>query len=303
MVRVPISGVLVTALVTLAMLYSSQSEIVAQVSEREVTLALGHADIGPRIVNGGWTLQVRQDIDGQSVWRDIDEVEFAIGEPGSLVVPESEQFSFLGPPGTRIWVFPQVQQQGVLWPGWNSQDPSVTNSIDGNINWSLKSAEGTGDFFLFLSGSFGEPELLFGSIQSAPRSVNFELDTHAHGNWAFTEPGIYLLEMEMSATSLSGERLSDSGILRVEVGDTDDPQVLPSPTVEPTTTPTPFNTLAVSTATSTASAPSSPEPDDPEPASKGSATLIVASVGGVLLAGLLVFVAIRMRRRRGGRAT
>lgn len=285
------------------MLSLSRSEALAQVSEPEVTLASGHADIGPRIINGEWTLQAREDIDGQSVWRDIDDVEFLIGDSGSLIVPEDEQFSFLGPPGTNIWVFPQVQQQGVLWPGWNSQDPSVIDVIDGSITWSLKSAEGRGDIFLFLSGSFGEPELLFGSTPDSPRSVNFELDTHAHGNWAFTALGIYLLEMEMSATSLSGEPLSDSGILRVVVGDTDDPQIVPDLTVEPAATPTTVNTPVVATATSTARDPSSPEPDDSEPASTGSATLIVASVGGVLLAGLLAFVAIRMRRRSGGRAT
>ncbi|XKK38822.1 TIGR03769 domain-containing protein [Nocardiopsis sp. ARC36] len=43
------------------------------------------------------------------------------------------------------------------------------------------------------------------------------LGTHAHGNWAFSATGSYELDLEMSATSAGGERVSDTGTLQVTV--------------------------------------------------------------------------------------
>ncbi|MFD0852687.1 TIGR03773 family transporter-associated surface protein, partial [Actinomadura adrarensis] len=178
----------------------------------------GHVDIGPRFVNGKWTVQVRDDTTRPPVWRDTEDVVMHVVDAAKTQVPGGQQFSFLGSPGSPVWVLPQVQQPGVLWPGWNTQDPQVAAVVNREVTWRLRKATGPGRFVLFVNGEFGAPQVIFDGSRQQVQQTGIDLNTHAHGNWAFTAPGTYLLDIEMNARTAEGQQLGDRRLLRVFVG-------------------------------------------------------------------------------------
>jgi putative ABC transporter-associated repeat protein len=192
-----------------------------QAGER-VVIAEGHIDaVAPRIVDGLWTVQIRDATGASDIWRDPGDVVLHVVEAARLIVPSDPSYRFLGAAGADVWVMPQIQKQGILWPGWNTQDSSVLNEIRGGVTWTLRSVDGPGEFALFVSGSFGESTVLFSSGQSLPQKLEIPPNTHAHANWAFTSPGTYRLAIELSATSTGGQALSDFKTLTIAVGNVD----------------------------------------------------------------------------------
>ncbi|XKK38825.1 choice-of-anchor M domain-containing protein [Nocardiopsis sp. ARC36] len=153
------------------------------------------------------------------MWRDLSDVVLQVVDTATVEVPDDERFAFLGSPGDEVWMLPQVQQDGVLWPGWNTQDPEVASAVDREVTWTLHGVEGPGDFTLFLNTDFGDPQTVFDGDGDMPQETGVDVGTHAHGNWAFTSPGTYLLEIEMSATTLDGTQVGDRGRLAVHAGE------------------------------------------------------------------------------------
>jgi putative ABC transporter-associated repeat protein len=183
-----------------------------------VVLTAGHADLGPRLLDGAWRIQARDDTVRPPAWRSLDDVVVHAVDATRTTVPASPQFSFLGPAGRDVWVLPQVQRPDAVWLGWNTQDPSVATTIRREMTWRVHQVTGPGRFALFLNGNFGAPEVVFDSGKPLPQDSGVEANTHVHGNWVFTAPGAYRIDLEMAATSQSGERLSGRGSLRVFVG-------------------------------------------------------------------------------------
>jgi surface-anchored protein len=196
-------------------------------ADEQVVIADGHVDIGPRFVDDVWTIQVKDDTVSPFVWRDLHDVVLHAVDDSAIEVPEG-QFDFLGEPGDTVWLLPQTQVSGILWPGWNTEDSSVVEQISGDTTWRLHSVDGPGEFALFLSGSFGQAEVLFSTQDGLPEEMSVPLRTHAHGNWAFTEPGVYHLELEVAATTTGGEQMSDTRTLAFAVGDVDPSTAFPS---------------------------------------------------------------------------
>ncbi|MEU0922752.1 TIGR03773 family transporter-associated surface protein [Streptomyces malaysiensis] len=202
-------------------------------------IADGHVDIGPRFDHGRWTVQIRDDTTNPATWRETADVVLHVKDTAKIEVPESKEFGFLGTPGDPVWLLPQVQQAGVLWPGWNSQEPEVAASVDREVNWRLTSVKGPGDFVLFLNGSFGTPKILFDGRKELPQETGIEVNSHVHGNWAFTEPGTYLLDVRMSAKTKDGKSHRSERTLRFSVGPQDPRRafVAKSPAEKRTTPP------------------------------------------------------------------
>lgn len=185
----------------------------------------GHVDMGPRMVNGTWQVQLRDDTSSPPTWRELDDVILHATDDAKITVPAGDTYRFLGAAGDPIWVLPQVQRAGVVWPGWNSQDPSVVDGISGPITWTVRSVEGPGTFTLFLNDAFGAPTTIFDGTRRYPQSTAIEPNTHAHGNWTFSKPGVYRLVVEMKATAKDGSALTDTQTLALAVGDADPRQV------------------------------------------------------------------------------
>jgi surface-anchored protein len=181
----------------------------------------GHVDIGPRFVDGAWTAQLRDDRDAESVWRDLEDVVLQVPDAALFPIPEGD-FGFLGETGQEIYMLPQVQASGIVWPGWNTQDPSVIDGVPGAVEWNLTGVDGPGEFTIFLTGTFGGAEVLFNSAEALPQTVSIPRNTHAHGNWTFSEPGVYRLTVEFTATTGDGETVQDTADIQLAVGDAAD---------------------------------------------------------------------------------
>ncbi|MGI5215287.1 choice-of-anchor M domain-containing protein [Plantactinospora sp. CA-290183] len=185
------------------------------------TLTTGHVDIGPRYVDNQWTLLIHDGTQAQPVWRSPDETVLRVSDAASQAVPEDPAYAFLGvDAGKRVHVVPQVQNQDVVWLGWNTQDPRVMRTIDRGVTLHLLGVRGPGTLTTFLqSGNFAPPQVLWRSAEPAAKPFWVEVNTHTHANWVFTEPGVYLVTIQVSADLVSGEKVSATRTLRFAVGD------------------------------------------------------------------------------------
>ncbi|MDR1187889.1 MAG: choice-of-anchor M domain-containing protein [Bifidobacteriaceae bacterium] len=189
------------------------------------TLASGHVDMGPKLIDGQWTFLIhddaaKADASATSVWRSPDETVLHVTDQAIMTVPDDPAYDFLGAAaGESVWVVPQTQNPDVVWLGWNTQDPSVLAMIDRGMTLSLTGTEGPGVVTVYLqSGSFGEPELAFDSRVDGPQPVWVDVNTHTHANWVFTAPGVYLMRLTAQAGLIDGSEVTDTQVVRFAVG-------------------------------------------------------------------------------------
>lgn len=193
-------------------------------ADDRAVLEVGHADLGPRFVDGVWRLLVHDDTAGSSVWRQPDRTVVWVRDAGRVDVPGDGSYGFLGAePGSSVYLIPQVQLPEVIWLGWNTQDPEVMDRIERGVSLTLVGHEGPGRLTVYLQGgNFAEPDVLWSSAATEPSPIWVETNTHTHANWVFTEPGVHLLAIRADATLLGGEQVSDTAVVRVAVGDSTD---------------------------------------------------------------------------------
>ncbi len=186
----------------------------------QVVIADGHVDLGPRFVDGKWTIQLRDDTGDPVVWRPLENVVVQATDLAQVAVPADPAYTFLGKAGQKVWVIPQVQRAGVVWPGWNTQDAEVAAQVDREVTWSLNGVEGPGAFTLFLNSDFGKPAPVFDSRKPFPQETGIDVNTHVHGNWTFDTEGTYLLDISMTAHLTNGTTVTDRRPLRLYAGST-----------------------------------------------------------------------------------
>ena len=155
------------------------------------------------------------------VWRSLDEVIYRGSDKAILEVPNDPRYSFVGAPaGSKVYVIPQTETKGVIWPGWNTQDPQLVSKLNRGVNLTLEQVSGPGTFSLYLeNGNFSAPQVLWSSTKSEPQKLWVEKNTHTHANWVFTAPGEYLLKVTASAELSDGSTVSDTRYLKFAVGD------------------------------------------------------------------------------------
>lgn len=193
----------------------------------QAVLSKGHVDIGPRFVDGEWTLMVHDNSNGTAdpVWRHLDETVFQVSDKAVLTVPEDPAYSFIGTPGTSVYVVPQVQNPDVAWVGWNTQDPEVMDTIDAGVTLTLTGVDGPGELFVYLqAGNFGDADVLWDSTKDERQELWVDVNTHTHANWVFTKPGVYLVQAEVTADLVDGRTVTDTAVIRFAIGDTTDVQ-------------------------------------------------------------------------------
>lgn len=119
-------------------------------------------------------------------------------------VPASPAYAFLGPAGSDVWILPQTQRAGVLWPGWDTNDVPAGVLQNDRVTLRLLSASGPGSFALYTVNSFGTPSVVLDTADGVPDSFLVNRGVHAHANWAFRAAGTYTLVFEVAGTDTTG---------------------------------------------------------------------------------------------------
>lgn len=257
----------------------------AQPGEDRRVIADGHVDMGPRFVDGKWTVQIKDDTTSPPSWRDLSDVVLQVADASKTQVPADPAYSFLGTAGSSVWVLPQVQRPGVLWPGWNTQDPQVASTVNREVTWKVHGVRGPGSFVLFLTGNFGAPQAIFDTGKAFPQETGVEINSHVHGNWTFSAAGTYLLDVEMSGSTNDGKALTDRRTLRIHVGDSQ-PEAA-------------FDVATPTNATATTVTPTTTATQETTQESNTQPWWLIGAAIVILLAGI-AWIAVRRRGRTGG---
>jgi surface-anchored protein len=174
-----------------------------------VAYTSGHADIGIRYEMGAFEPYLQFEhavINGIEITSGdfrADGVEIIVPFDTYLILPT--EAPFLGSlAGASVWLLPAGNTPGVPFLGWSTEqlDPS---EWAGNLTFSLvmaTSGSGTGNFAAWQFDSFGSvSSLAMSSAQPASAiGLNMAADTHDHYNLAFTEPGLWQVDLRISGT-------------------------------------------------------------------------------------------------------
>ncbi|VEI13305.1 choice-of-anchor M domain-containing protein [Trueperella bialowiezensis] len=190
-----------------------------------VEISAGHIDLGPKFIDGTFTLMARDDTAIEPVWRQLDDVVFRVSDAAKLELPKDDpDYDFINADG-EVWVVPQSEIRNVVWLGWSTQDPELIEKIEGGVSLVYGGHEGDGDMHVFVqAGNFTGPQQLWNSTTEAAQPIHVEANSHAHSNWVFTKPGIHLMRLTAQAKLADGTTVEDTRILRFAVGDAADAQ-------------------------------------------------------------------------------
>jgi putative ABC transporter-associated repeat protein len=196
------------------------------VSTRTV-LDEGHIDFASRVVDGRLQIHVKDGtVSGRTTWREPSSVILHVKSAARNTLPDGEEFAFLGKGGDPVWLLDQVQQEGLLWPGW-STDNIAAGALKGGVRFALTDVQGPGAYALYTYDAMSGANVLFNSKDGVPDAFDVAANTHAHGGWAFTEEGTYRLTFRMSGQLADGTAVSDTETVAFVVGDEDPTQVKP----------------------------------------------------------------------------
>ncbi|MCP2377304.1 choice-of-anchor M domain-containing protein [Cutibacterium modestum] len=254
----------------------------------------GHVDVGPRIVDGKFTLMARDDTANPPVWRSTDDAVLRVVDASRIDVPNDETYSFLGDMrGTKAYVIPQTQNQQVVWLGWNTQAAEIVKNFPRGADLVFTGHEGPGQAHMFIENGFDAPTPLYDSTKSGEQLVHMETNTHVHANWVFSDPGAQTISVAVRGTDAEGTKHSYSTTLRFVVGDkgsADEARAMGA-------SATPDFSASVEASASSSSAASAPEKVSSSPAATHSAAdsgngttwgTIVAVLAGVVIIGFIV---------------
>ena len=184
-------------------------------------ISSGHVDMGPRFTDGKFQLMIHDDHAAKPIWRSVDDVLYRGSDAALRQVPDDDRYSFVGAqPGEQVYVIPQTETKGVVWPGWTTQDPGLVQKTPRGVTLTLEQVQGPGQFTLYLeNGNFSKPQVLWDSSKHEPQDIWVEKNTHTHANWVFTKPGAYLLKVTARAELADGSVVSDTRYMKFAIGD------------------------------------------------------------------------------------
>ena len=247
-----------------------------------VTIDRGHVDVGPVISDGGATMALVDDSRThatQTVLRDPESVRLSVpdhaehvrgdvsaaevrkaGLSGRPVFPD-HAYDFLGAKGTPVWVLPQNQTDGLVWPGFSTERMPTEDYPDGvNLTLTPISAPDKGAWWAFTAGLSNDVTML-GSSEKPHEIVN-KAPAHIHNNWVFTKPGTYVIGVSASGKNASGRFSVTQKKVTFVVGD-EVATALPTPGGDAATPGRPAEPTPPSASGPTASTHPSPEASTP----------------------------------------
>lgn len=176
----------------------------------------GHLDFGPVLTGNGLTPAIKDDRRQPPTWKHPGGMIIELDSHARRALPGG--LGWIGPAGSTVYMVPGVQAAGVPWLGWNTQHGSVLGNVDTDARMTLMSVRGPGRLAVFTSGSFGSAvgQRIFDTM-GGPRSVSVPVNTHAHANWVFTQPGAYQVTLGWSVRTKAGQVRTGSATLNFAV--------------------------------------------------------------------------------------
>jgi surface-anchored protein len=194
-----------------------------------------HTDLRMNHADGVWSNEVHADLDfgtpnagGSSnpTILDFDEALLMANPSSIITLPgtlDTTAFSFLGKgPGEQIWLLPQSQKSGVLWPGINTESIASGTFAAYTPTGDPRATAHAAWVRLEMTGFRIPEEAVFSMYQGGPTVFWDSIDgvngpdetahgnnvsdtfwitvgTHAHMNWSFTHPGRYEIDFQSKA--------------------------------------------------------------------------------------------------------
>ena len=257
-----------------------------------VEIARGHLDVRLTQASGegGLTygLAVKDDSltnARTSVLRTVGSTTLTVAPNARFVRPASlsdPSYDVLGPVGIATYVLPETQNSDIVWPGLSTEGIDYAALPDGaDLTLHLAQVPEGARVAFFQGGTFGAGAKVHFDSTKGDGVVHTTEATHMHGNWVFSAPGTYRIEVG----ARSGERSlvepqSFTVIVRsgrhneqpapVEEEPVPTPSPGPSPVPEPVPapdpTPAPAPTTDPAPAPSVDPAPAPAPSEDPAPA-------------------------------------
>ncbi|MFI0446496.1 choice-of-anchor M domain-containing protein [Actinomadura sp. 6N118] len=170
-----------------------------------VTLDTGHVDvIDIEYENGALEVHVHDETVEPDVTREPGEVLFRALPESRTTVPDGPAYAFLGRPGAPLWVLPEVENPGLLWPGISTEELSSGVFAADSVTLKLRNVRGPGRFSIFTEGAAGTPDVLVNSGDGLPDATALSVGGHKHASWAFSAPGTYWLTFQVTAQLTGG---------------------------------------------------------------------------------------------------
>lgn len=173
------------------------------------TLSSGHVDIFDVDRSGSaLTLNIKTTSDDNV---SPGSTTFVVPPAVLTTVPSGSSYSCLGTAGSPVYVLPQSETAaaslGVLWAGWNTQDVPVAgpSSVKLELDVAGSTIPAGGRFAVYTTSlSTASFKLNTNPTASCTKTLfSVNRNTHAHGAWAFTAPGTYVLKVRATGTGVT----------------------------------------------------------------------------------------------------
>lgn len=126
----------------------------------------------------------------------------------------------------QVWKSPSTQTPGMPFLGLGAEEIPLGEFTGDKVSLAVTGFSFTGwtgltsggNFFLGQEDEFGNPSLLYNSTSTNIGSVDLPAGAHMHGEWAFTEAGIYDITFQLTGILASDStQQTDTGTLRFEI--------------------------------------------------------------------------------------
>ncbi|MFI9494320.1 choice-of-anchor M domain-containing protein [Streptomyces halstedii] len=198
------------------------------VADEKTVIDDGHVDaVAAKMVDGELRALFKDSRDPSDiVWREPSSVVLHVNPQAKEKVPAGDTYAFLGTAGSDFWLIPQVQKQGVVWAGWNTEALGGSD-LKGPIDMKLTKVDGPGTLAIWETAGLGGAQVLYNSADGLPDTQKVSLGVHAHANWGFSEEGTYAVTFQLSGTLANGKPSTDTRTYTFAVGDVDPNAVTP----------------------------------------------------------------------------
>ena len=243
-----------------------------------VEIARGHLDVRLTQATGengtNYGLAVKDDsltAARTSVLRTLGSTTLAVAPNARFVRPASlsdASYDVLGPVGAATYVLPETQNSDIVWPGLSTEGIDYAALPEGaDLTLHLAQAPAGARVAFFQGGTFGAGATVHFDSTKGDGVVHTTEATHMHGNWVFSAPGTYRIEVgTRSGQRILAEPQAFTVIVRGGHHEQPDPAPGDTPAPAPSPEPSPDPAPSVDPAPNVDTAPASSV--DPAPGAR-----------------------------------